>query len=421
MLKALTKVIQIFGNQFKLRNLTSEYRCPMKNSYEKVKFLVTRNVFIFTCFAMILLVIMNVILQSDNLPTAVVAVLFSLAVLIYLIRSKSYFIPSILALILGYSLNLYNLFKASNFENFVDLFWLINLSIFAYFTFGKLIGHVYLTLNISSIFIISVLTKLKYISLIPTTEQHQLSAFIEFGFNLIVCSVFFGYLLSVFLRQNNIARKKSIKSNLELQKQYNEKSIMLKEIHHRVKNNLQVVTSLLRLQLHKIKDKKTAEPFQESIDRIASMALIHQKMYQGDKVKAINIQSYIKDLADNLIKNYSKDAVVTLNINSSIDTIELNHIVPLSLILNELISNSLKHAFKNKTNGEITINILTSKSTNLQLSYTDSGEWRLPKQRKSFGLELIDTFTEQLNGEYTLNSEKSAFYNFNFKNILAQA
>jgi two-component sensor histidine kinase len=390
----------------------------MTDSYEKVKFIVTRNVFIFTCFAMSILVLMNLFIDSNNLITAILAVFFSTSVLVYLVKSKSYLIPAIMAIILGYSINLYNLFQASIFESFIDIFWLINLSIFAYFTLGKLIGHIYLTINISTIFIISSLAKLNYIELVPTTTTQDISMFIEFGTNLLICTVFFGYLITEFIKQNNVARQDSVKSNLEFQKQYDEKSTMLKEIHHRVKNNLQVVTSLLRLQLYKIEDETAVVPFQESIDRISSMALIHDKMYKGDKVKAINIKNYINDLAENLIKNYANEKFINLTVHSSVKTIELNHIVPLSLILNELISNSLKHAFQNKNNGEIIVNISTNESTHLKLCYKDNGTWKSPKDPTSFGLELIDTFTEQLNGTYTLETLNGTYYCFQFKDII---
>ena len=391
----------------------------MSDPYEKVKFIVTRNIIIFTCFAMLILVFVNLFTDGSNLVTTAVALFFSLSILIYILKTKSFKYAAFIAIIMGYSLNLYNLTKASNFENFIDLFWLINLSIFAYFTLGRKVGHFYLFLNITSIFVISILTQLNYITLYPASNLYNLSTYLDFGINLFICSIFFSYLISEFIKQNNEAKINSEKSNLELQKQHDEKSIMLKEIHHRVKNNLQVVTSLLRLQLYKIEDKTAAEPFQESIDRIASMALIHEKMYQGDKVKAINIINYIKDLAENLIKNYSNEAKIKLNINSTVKTIELNHIVPLSLIFNELISNSLKHAFKDRTTGEITISIVTEKTVNLQLCYSDSGTWIPPINDNSFGIELIETFTEQLNGEYVRKESKSADYCFMFKDILS--
>ncbi len=387
----------------------------MKNPYEKAKFIVTRNILVFISILILILVIVNLNNNKESLFTLAVAGLISILLLFYLIKSKLYLVPALLVIILGYSFNLY---KTTNFEKFIDVFLLINLSIFTYFTLGKIIGHIYLVINITTIFILLNFFKHNYIEIIPMTSKQNFSISSGIGSNLIICSILFCYLITEFIQQNKRANLNSIQSNLELQKQYDEKSIMLKEIHHRVKNNLQIVTSLLRLQLHKIEDKNSVEPFQESIDRIASIALIHEKMYEGDKVKPININSYIKDTVDDLIKSYAHETIVNLNLNSSVKTIELNYIVPLSLILNELISNSLKHAFPNKKNGEITINISTEQSTSLILIYEDNGEWKVQEDANSFGLELIDIFTEQLSGKYTLETENGAEYCFNFKDIL---
>ncbi len=390
----------------------------MINHYKKVKFTVTLNILIFNCVTMFTLILINLMIDGNSLTEATISILISAAILLYIIKTKSYLIPSLLVIITGYVLNLHNTLKTTNLENVVEIFWIINLSIFAYFTLGKIIGHIYLIINVSTLFILTSLTKLHQVKFDSEVTNLTLNYFIELGSNLLICLVFFGYLITEFIEQNNAARKDTLKLNLELQKQYDEKSTMLKEIHHRVKNNLQIVISLLRLQLSKIKDKTATEPLQKSIDRITSIALIHEKMYQGDKVKAINITSYIKDLTDNLINIYANKTHINLHINSTVNTIELNHIVPLSLILNELISNSLKHAFENQKNGEIKINISTNQTINLNLCYKDNGKWKTPKNKNSFGLDLIDTFTEQLNGQYTFNSKKNAHYCFLFKDII---
>jgi len=257
---------------------------------------------------------------------------------------------------------------------------------------------------------------IQYIPKVETDTFTILTYYLNMLFSLFV----FIYLIKIILREISLSESQLLSKNEKLKSKDEEKTLMLKEIHHRVKNNLQVVTSLLRLQLYKIEDQTAVEPFQESIDRIASMALIHEKMYQGDKVKAINIKDYIEDLAKNLIRNYANDKTITIAVNSTVKTIELNHIVPLSLILNELISNSLKHAFQDKYNGHISINISTNEDINLQLSYKDSGIWKIPKNENSFGLELIDTFTEQLNGKCIFKSKEGADYSFNFKDILSK-
>jgi two-component sensor histidine kinase len=189
---------------------------------------------------------------------------------------------------------------------------------------------------------------------------------------------------------------------------------MLSEIHHRVKNNLQVITSLLRLQLYKIDNEETAAPFNESIDRISSMSLIHEKMYQGNQVSNIDLEEYIHDLANSLAQNYAYETKVELQVRSSVKSIDLNYIVPFSLILNEIITNSIKHGFKNTKSGSISIKLALNKAGRLKFDYIDSGTWQPQLDQNSFGLELIETFSEQIGGTYKVSTNAQTEYNFVF-------
>jgi len=389
----------------------------MITTYEHARYIVTRNVLTFMCSTMVMLALVNLLMDGENLLPSLYAAFISGSLLGFLIKYKSISITALIAIILAYGLNSYNLTRASNFENYVDLFWLINLSLFAYFTLGKTIGHIYLTINILTLFLISVFTKIGYITLYPASNVYDFSSYLDLSLNLLICTVFFGYLLSQFLKQTDKAKYDSIQSNFELQKQFDEKSIMLKEIHHRVKNNLQVITSLLRLQLYKLNDSENTQAFEESINRISSMALIHEQMYQGDKVKDIKLDVYIRDLTKNLRDSYANAQSVELKIISDVDSISLNSIVPLSLILNELISNSLKHAFKNENEGIISIQFIKQKNKSITLIYSDNGIWKAPKSEDSFGLELIETFTEQLEGKFTLDTSNGTKYTFQFNDI----
>jgi len=347
------------------------------------------------------------------------AFLISFVSLIYIHKTKKFKGPIILTIFLSFFEHIIGFITESPDNHQTDLFWIINISIFVFYTLGQKYAIFYLTINMMSLFSIKAMLQMDVIQYIPKVETDTFTI-LTYYLNMLFSLFVFIYLIKIILREISLSESQLLSKNEKLKSKDEEKTLMLKEIHHRVKNNLQVVTSLLRLQLYKIEDQTAAEPFQESIDRIASMALIHEKMYQGDKVKAINIKDYIKDLAENLIRNYANDKPIILDVDSTVKTIELNHIVPLSLILNELISNSLKHAFQDKHNGHISINISTNEVINLQLCYKDSGDWKVPKDNTSFGLELIDTFTEQLNGEYKFKSEEGADYSFNFNDILSK-
>ncbi len=392
----------------------------MKSVYENAKFKVTRNVLIFIFISMLLLATVNFITDGNNLLIASLATVFSLIIILFVNKTKTYKAPAVLAITLAYCLNFYNLLGESNFENYIDFFWIINIVLFSFFTLGRWVGNIYFIINIITVISISFLSKEGIITLRPANRVYDFNAYLDFSINFFVCSIFFGYLINQFLKQSNIAQQHSIDSNIklkqannQLQKQFDEKSVMLKEIHHRVKNNLQVITSLLRLQLYKLKDKKSIEPFEESINRINAMALIHEKMYKGNQVKAVNLKQYIIDLADNLITNYSHHRNIKVEVKTDIETLNLDNIVPLSLVLNELISNSLKHAFNGK-NGEILINVI-KKNKDYKMIYKDNGKWKPPKNPNSFGLELIETFTEQLGGKYTTNHDNGTEYIFEFE------
>jgi two-component sensor histidine kinase/ABC-type uncharacterized transport system substrate-binding protein len=194
------------------------------------------------------------------------------------------------------------------------------------------------------------------------------------------------------------------KSEEQLKTSLKEKEILLKEIHHRVKNNMAIVSSLLQLQSQYVRDEKLNRIFKESRNRIASMALVHEKLYQSKDFIDINLKEYIQTLVDNLFSSYqtSKDAV---RLKTDIDNIQLDidKLIPCGLILNELITNSLKHAFQGRVDGEIRINFKSTGSDKVTFSVSDNG-CGLPEDLdfsnpKTLGLNLVTSLTRQLKGD----------------------
>ena len=200
-----------------------------------------------------------------------------------------------------------------------------------------------------------------------------------------------------------------------------EKELLLKEVHHRVKNNMQVISSLINLQSREISDPAFSEIFKESRDRISSMALVHEKLYQSKDFSMIDFNDYVVNLAGSLIRSYS----VTPNqieLKIEINNIRLNidTAIPCGLMINELISNSLKHAFVNKKTGEIKI-VMNSSKEWIDLSVGDNGAG-FPlgidfKNTGSLGLQLVNTLVEQLHGEIEMNTSNGTEYNIRFKEI----
>ncbi|WP_377473427.1 MAG: PAS domain S-box protein [Microcoleus anatoxicus] len=207
-----------------------------------------------------------------------------------------------------------------------------------------------------------------------------------------------------------------------LQGTLREKEVLLKEIHHRVKNNMQVISSLLELQAQYIDDEATLFLFEESQSRIHSMALIHEQLYQSDNLARIDIQNYVENLAANLFQSFGlyNDSI---QINLNIEPIYLNieTAIPCGLIINELVSNSLKYAFIPTRKGEITINFLELVDTEFHLSIQDNGRGFPPgfdvENTETLGLRLVKMLAEQLDGEITIESKCGICYNILFKEL----
>jgi len=207
-------------------------------------------------------------------------------------------------------------------------------------------------------------------------------------------------------------RSEKIKQSLK------EKEILLQEIHHRVKNNIQVICSLLNLQSRHIKDKKYAEMLKESQDRIKSMGLIHEKLYKSESLAQIDFSEYIKDLAQSLFRSYGASASnIALKIEGNV-CLGIDTAIPCGLLINELVSNSLKHAFPDRK-GEITI-VFRSDNGCIELIVSDNGVG-IPddidfRTTESLGLHLVTILAEdQLGGEITLNRSTGTAFHITFE------
>ncbi|MFN2108821.1 MAG: histidine kinase N-terminal 7TM domain-containing protein [Anaerolineae bacterium] len=196
-----------------------------------------------------------------------------------------------------------------------------------------------------------------------------------------------------------------------------EKEILLQEIHHRVKNNLQVISSLLNLQSQGIQDEKTLEVFQESQNRIRSMALIHEKLYRSSDLARVDFAEYIRNLASFLIRSY-KSRAVRLDLQAADIYLSIDDAVPCGLIVNELISNALKHAFVDGREGEICVMMQQLADRQVRLVVRDNGVG-LPKDvdymnTGSLGLQLVTMLVEQLDGTIEIGNNVGAEFEILF-------
>jgi two-component sensor histidine kinase len=194
-----------------------------------------------------------------------------------------------------------------------------------------------------------------------------------------------------------------------------EKTIMLKEIHHRVKNNLQIITSLLRLQMNELKNDEAVTKFKESINRVIAMSLIHEKIYQSEQLTQIDIREYFESLGNDLIQSYATDKQVHLKLQMAHFHLPMKKLIPLALMFNELMTNSLKHAFGSTPIPEISIELTRLPDSYIEFIYADNGIWVQRESKSSLGIELIHSFAEQLDGTIDFNSEKGSRYKLVFK------
>jgi len=197
----------------------------------------------------------------------------------------------------------------------------------------------------------------------------------------------------------------------QMQASLREKEALLKEIHHRVKNNLQVTSSLLRLQSSFIEDPKSRELFSDSQNRIRSMALVHEKLYQSKELSRINFPEYIESLSKLLFRSYGVNPdQIQLQISGKVIHLSIETAVPCGLMINELISNCLKHAFPNDRKGNVSVSITENTDSNsFTFIVADDGVGLPPgldiEKTETLGLQLVRTLTKQLNGKFEVHRE----------------
>lgn len=221
---------------------------------------------------------------------------------------------------------------------------------------------------------------------------------------------------------HDISEKKI--SSIEIEESLKEKEVLLKEIHHRVKNNLQVISSILNLQSSFVTDENTLGILQESRNRIRSMAIIHENLYRTEDFSSIKFDNYLKNLTANLIASYSVNRRIELDTNLEEVDLVLDQAIPCGLLTNELITNSLKYAWgEDERQGVIFIR-LSQKDTTITLEIGDDGKG-LPDefekmQSDTLGLQLVSTLAEQLDATLEVNSEKGTHYTVTFENVKVQ-
>ena len=377
------------------------------NYYEVARFNLTWNFSIIMSIFLSILTIIFICLENTVAGPAFGGVLLSSTILIILKKTRTYKVSAILYSAFGTFLCVYALNFFPDSIHFVNPLWMLLIGLYTFFTMGKRWGVLVLAIALLGLIYYVIFNYKLNINSVSNASDNDLLAL---ALNLVICITLNVFLILQFIKLNQIAAEESLKLTQELNEKNNEKTILLKEVHHRVKNNLQVIISLMRLKAIKENDSSS---YSDTIDRIRSMSLIHEKIYQSTNLSKIDLKNYIESLAHDLISSYSLDTKIKLIIESNVESLKTKSLVPIALIFNELISNSIKHGFKNKKTGVISIYI-DDRNHIVKMKYSDDGAWVENNSPDSLGLELIQSLTEQLTGSVDRQINNGTHYSFEF-------
>jgi PAS domain S-box-containing protein len=209
------------------------------------------------------------------------------------------------------------------------------------------------------------------------------------------------------------------KTEAALQDALREKELLLREVYHRVKNNLQVVLSLLNLQARRVKDKKTLDVLRESQNRIRSMALIHEKLHQSGDFTEVNVADYVRGLSQHFAEAYRPDmARVALDVEAADIKLDSEKAMLCGFIISELVSNALKHAFPEGKDGRIKVDLGRKGKTTVILTVSDNGVGLPPdlevKKSSTLGLQLVYSLVQQLGGKIEVDRTAGTTFRITF-------
>lgn len=405
-------------------NLFSPPASKYSDLYDQERYKFTWWLFIFLLGVFILLSVFHFFRDDQNFFVTIAAVGVVGISLLVTYFTRSYITAAVIGIIGGTLVNQYDLFVIISSQKFVTTLWIVSISLSAFYLLGSRFGFATLVFNLLGVgAALIVVPQSIQIQRIAERDDFGLMAI---SINLVVIAMYLSFLMHKIQKTSRNAENRSKEAQANLNEQYKlvqgkneEKTVMLKEIHHRVKNNLQVITSLLRLQSREIDDEKSITYFNDAIQRVLAMALIHEKMYQSNDLSKIDLEAYLNSLVEELIATYSFEKPIDISINCEIEYIQPKSLVSFALLCNELVANSLKHAFVDKETGEISIDIRLPKSNHVIFKYHDNGEWRGPQKASSFGLELIDDLCEQLDGTFkrTFDNGTSYIFDFDYLNL----
>lgn len=249
-----------------------------------------------------------------------------------------------------------------------------------------------------------------------TINQQKKTKVLYIILSSLLTFILFG--LFYYYKKRQKKNQKLQQLNLELDTKNKQNELLIKEIHHRVKNNLELVKSLLALQSEQLEDSKTKEAMIASQNRVQSMGIIHQKLYQGENLKSIEMKDYFLNLSEGILDSFNAEDKVKIECAMDRLKLDVDTAVPIGLIVNELLTNALKYAFPENGKGNILISLSQSSPETLTLKVADNGIGkRVASSAKGtgFGTQLIQLLTQQLEGNMIEEYDNGTSILFQFK------
>jgi len=366
----------------------------------------------FLAFTSLAFALREIHLESALVYATVDAI--ALGIMYYLYKTKKSKFAFWIYTITGSIITQFTINTIIDSAQFGDLLWIISTILFAFVGLGRIPGIVITVFHIIGLGLyVAFNLNPHFIEVRIHDTGDKLTLFME----ILLAFTTIAYLLNQYVVFQQYARTQLQELNTSLEDQNqeillkNKENItLIKEVHHRVKNNLQIIISLLRMQRSEIESEEAQKQFSVAINRILTMSMIHQKLYQEKEPSKINVRDYLQDLTTELVTLSEERLMVRVNLEADKEYADLKTIVPLGLLINELVANSMKHAFKVEPEGTINIQLTGDKTRACMLiNYWDSGEWRKPSKESGFGLELIEILTEQMEGSYSRKGSRYFF------------
>jgi len=382
--------------------------------YEKSRLNLTFRIWLaLTSFFIILAIVM--VIFNDDLGT-IYLIGIGLLILVpvgYCLNTNKVKIAANIISFIGVILVSVGIFTFNNPMPLDGGLWLLIFCIYAYFSLGLKTGNL--------LFFTSIITYSFYLIFrLPDNlalfkrEEITVDKVVILVSMIVIIFLIIRHIVIEFVKTKNEAEQSFKEINSELiyqnkviESQNEEKTLMMREIHHRVKNNLQVINSLLRIQANKLNDDKTKDVFNDAQNRVIAMALIHEEMYKNNSLDKVEVQNYISNLSKEILANNSPENDIKIKIHSELEFIHNKKMVSLGLIVNELIINSIKHGFRGfHKSKDIEITFTCDCGNECQgnpclMIYKDNGvgfEMEDINTETSFGMEMVEALSEQLDG-----------------------